>query len=277
MLQIFLRVNKGQLFNNDLCEECFCLGGNKIDCIKRECTECGASQYSQFNENCECICKDCHFGKKLCKSTNRCISVELWCDGIDHCGDDEKDCTVKMTTEKPFPDRYSFSGKLCPSPNCGPGQKPVETEVETLDGCPYYKCLHIQSSAEPTCPTPSCPPGFVPRFFDDSRIKGKLIKGTDNKHTRLRRYAILNDNLDCQRYECIPEESSQTEVPPVDVEKICSYEGKTLTTFDNLILSGDLCHHTLVAIPSVQVSVECEYNKMKFIFLICFCFRSQEM
>ena len=256
-LPFILRVNKGQLFNNDLCEECFCLGENKFDCIKRECNECGTAQYSQFNQNCECICKDCHFGKKLCKSTNRCISVELWCDGIDHCGDDEKDCTIETTTQKQLPDRYSDSGTLCPSPKCGVGEKPVETEVETLDGCPYYKCLHIQSHAEPTCPTPSCPPGFEIRLIDDAKMK--LIREIDNKHTRLRRYAILNKDLDCQRYECIPEESSHTE-GQVEEEKICTYGGKTLTTFDHLIVTGDLCHHTLLAIPTDQISVECEYD-----------------
>ena len=251
------RVEKGQLFNNALCEECFCLGENEVDCIKRECTDCGASQYSLFNENCDCICKDCHAGKKLCKSTNRCISVELWCDGIDHCGDDERDCTKELTTQMSLPDRYSFSGTLCPSPKCQVGEKPVETEVETLDGCPYYKCLHDQSNAEPTCPTPSCPPGFEIRFINDAKMK--IIEGNEDKHIRLRRYAILNGNLDCQRYECIPEESSQTEVQ-VDEEKICTYESKTLTTFDDMIVRGDLCHHTLVLIPTIQISVECEYD-----------------
>ena len=40
--------------------------------------------------------------------------------------------------------RFSFEGALCPQPvnQCGEGLKPVETEVETLDGCPYYKVIY---------------------------------------------------------------------------------------------------------------------------------------
>ena len=46
----------------------------------------------------------------------------------------------KRLTSRQF-SRFSFEGALCPQPvnQCGEGLKPVETEVETLDGCPYYK------------------------------------------------------------------------------------------------------------------------------------------
>ena len=47
--------------------------------------------------------------------------------------------------------RFSFEGALCPQPinQCGEGLKPVETEVETLDGCPYYKVVsHLSGNVD---------------------------------------------------------------------------------------------------------------------------------
>ena len=97
-------------------------------------------------------------------SSGQCLDASLWCDGVEHCAEDELDCPPPTTTTSlpskttPFPERLIFSGKrlirkcfrfsfegaLCPQPvnQCGEGLKPVETEVETLDGCPYYKVIY---------------------------------------------------------------------------------------------------------------------------------------
>ena len=97
-------------------------------------------------------------------SSGQCLDASLWCDGVEHCAEDELDCPPPTTTTSlpskttPFPERwilngirliskyfrFSFEGALCPQPvnQCGEGLKPVETEVETLDGCPYYKVIY---------------------------------------------------------------------------------------------------------------------------------------
>ena len=95
----------------------------------------------------------------------------------------------------------------------------------------------------------------MPRFIVNGAMK--LMKGNENNQIRLKRYAILKENHDCPRYECVPEKSSQKQ--PNFVYKTCSYGGKTLKTFDDMIVTGNLCHHSLAEIPSENILVECEY------------------
>jgi hypothetical protein len=40
----------------------------------------------------------------------------------------------------------------------------------------------------------------------------------------------------------------------------CSYEGRTLTTFGNLTLVHQMCHHTLLEDSSDDLSVQCKYS-----------------
>ena len=259
------RIKQGQLFDNEVCDECFCLGRNYFECVPKECPECEFIQTSQFSHTCECICKECNIGEKLCQSSNICIKEEFWCDGIDHCSDDETDCNTPV--QLPTDQRYSFSGKLCPGPDCSPGEKAVETEVETLDGCPYYKCLNKQSSATPTCPVPICPPGFEPKFQQNKGMKLTLNDQTN----RLKRYAIKEDQLNCPRYECIEMEAETT-----GLYESCIYDGNTLTTFDKMVSQGDLCHHQLF--KSQNFMIECKYNHQILESIIyIFIYRSYEL
>ena len=248
-----LRYNQGQLFENEYCNECFCLGKNNYQCVAKECPECESSQYYQINHNCNCICKNCNHGEKFCPSSKMCLEEKFWCDGIDHCSDDEKDCpvTTTTTTQKPSDQRFSFSGQLCPPPQCNPGLKPVETEVETLDGCPYYKCISQQiTTPPPSCPKPICPPGYVPKLIRKTAMK--LVLNSDSLSNRTKRYAILEDQLNCPEYECIREDSNE-------LFGSCKYEGNTLTTFDEMEMKRDLCHHSLLETILDNFKVECKF------------------
>jgi hypothetical protein len=56
----------------------------------------------------------------------------------------------------------------------------------------------------------------------------------------------------CPQYTCVailPEGRLQ-----------CSYEGRTLTTFGNLTLVHQMCHHTLLEDSSDDLSVQCKYS-----------------
>jgi hypothetical protein len=47
--------------------------------------------------------------------------------------------------------KFFEGGNICSKPVCGPGTSLVETEVETLDGCPYYKCVADRLDSTTTC------------------------------------------------------------------------------------------------------------------------------
>lgn len=63
----------------------------------------------------------------------------------------------------------SYAGLPCPKPGCKLGFKAIPTEIETLDGCPYYKCLAEEDF--PGCVKPDCPEGFLPSKINDRAAK----------------------------------------------------------------------------------------------------------
>ena len=163
---------------------------------------------------------------------------------------------------EPADQRFSFDGKLCPPPRCDPGLTPVETELETLDGCPYYNCMNRYS--RPTCPTPSCPPGFTIEFIVNSAPMRLTQADTqltqDSSIKRPKRQATKYRADDCPRFECIPIEVQEETNVPVAVDKTCTYIGRTMNTFDDLVYKQDLCHHTLMESINDDWRVECEFS-----------------
>ena len=225
-----------------------------MECVPKQCPSCpGSAQFSQMSLNCRCICKECGSDQFLCRTSKVCIALENLCDGVEHCLDDERDCDARTTTPPtlldPSDQRFSFDGSLCPAPQCRPGTTLVETEVETLNGCPYYKCLN--RNTPPTCPTPSCPPGYEVKLVKE-RTPIKLIED-ENVTQRNKRYAIIEEDLDCPRYDCVEIESE-----PED--KQCSYTGNSLTTLDSMEARSDLCHHTLLETGDSDFQIECKCN-----------------
>lgn len=213
---------------------------------------------------------------------------------MEHCAEDELDCpllpqtpstTQQSQTTSLFPERlifstnapiieyfrFSFDGALCPQPvnQCGEGLKPVETEVETLDGCPYYKvdcfftqqgifcstyfphqCLPEESIG--SCPPPACLPGHTVQMVTTSprpsTKSGKLM-------------APDADVDDCPKYHCIPPglvAPEEEDAVGVIVESRCRFQGRSLSTLDGLQLKLDLCHHTLLQSTTGQWSVQCK-------------------
>ena len=240
-------MNQGQIFENSDCAECFCLGGGRLECVPKQCPSCPApAQFSQVSLSCRCFCKECGSDQFLCQTSKVCIPMENVCDGVEHCLDDERDCDAPSPLD-PSDQRFSFDGSLCPAPQCRPGTTPVETEVETLNGCPFYKCLNRNTA--PTCPTPTCPPGYEVKMVKE-RTPFKLTEEENVTH-RDKRYAIIEEELDCPRYDCVEIESE-----PED--RNCSYLGNSLTTLDNMVARSDLCHHTLLQTRDLDFQIECK-------------------
>ena len=240
-------MNQGQIFENSDCAECFCLGGGRLECVPKQCPSCPApAQFSQVSLSCRCFCKECGSDQFLCQTSKVCIPMENVCDGVEHCLDDERDCDAPSPLD-PSDQRFSFDGSLCPAPQCRPGTTPVETEVETLNGCPFYKCLNRNTA--PTCPTPTCPPGYEVKMVKE-RTPFKLTEEENVTH-RDKRYAIIEEELDCPRYDCVEIESE-----PED--RNCSYLGNSLTTLDNMVARSDLCHHTLLQTRDSDFQIECK-------------------
>ena len=91
-LILCFRYDKSQIFENEDCEECMCLGEGQLSCSPKECPPCSGTQHTELSLSCECVCKECAIGERLCSTSNICLAEEKWCDGIEHCIDDEIGC-----------------------------------------------------------------------------------------------------------------------------------------------------------------------------------------
>lgn len=104
---------------HDSCSQCVCRLGGISDCKTPSCPPCapGLHSITSTPPKCECSCKPCENGTRLCQSSNVCLDELLWCNGKTHnnlngplfrnysyagvedCPDDELNC---FTTSKPF-------------------------------------------------------------------------------------------------------------------------------------------------------------------------------
>lgn len=65
------------------------------------------------NELCNCVCKPCPNGTLHCPTSDVCIDEDLWCNGVQDCPDDEKDCLqTKETTVMKIETTTPTAGKL---------------------------------------------------------------------------------------------------------------------------------------------------------------------
>lgn len=52
----------------------------------------------KLSESCECLCTECPTGSRICPTSHTCLDIEKWCDGLEDCPDDERDCTTSSVT-----------------------------------------------------------------------------------------------------------------------------------------------------------------------------------
>lgn len=72
--------------------------GGTANCHEKICEPCKETGFrSIVTELCGCVCKPCPFGTRLCPTSNICINETSWCNGIQDCPDDEKNCSLTTT------------------------------------------------------------------------------------------------------------------------------------------------------------------------------------
>ena len=77
---------------NENCEECSCQKGDISHCKPKVCPPCGDGLHTELTLDCNCMCKTCPPDTKVCPTSQTCLLNKFWCDGIEHCPDDEENC-----------------------------------------------------------------------------------------------------------------------------------------------------------------------------------------
>ena len=88
----YFRVAQNKSVLNDNCDTCTCNPNGETSCIPLICSPCKEGSYTYKTPDCKCVCKQCTPGSKLCKTSQTCILESQWCDGVEHCPDDEINC-----------------------------------------------------------------------------------------------------------------------------------------------------------------------------------------
>lgn len=88
----------GETYQTEDCSDCICKIGGVPDCKPKVCTPCKKGFRRELPNSCSCKCVKCPEDTILCETSGECIAESSWCDGIQDCPDDEKNCLV---TEKP--------------------------------------------------------------------------------------------------------------------------------------------------------------------------------
>ena len=79
---------------NSDCSICVCQLSRIVHCRPKDCPSCpdGLQSISTPGLECGCQCVPCPSGTRLCPTSNVCIQTSLWCNGVEDCPDDERDC-----------------------------------------------------------------------------------------------------------------------------------------------------------------------------------------
>ncbi|XP_071447163.1 hemocytin-like [Hetaerina americana] len=252
----------GTIYKTEDCQQCTCMVGGNPSCHEEKCPKCELGLRSELTPQCGCVCKPCPIGTKICPTSGVCIEEELWCNGIEDCPDDERNCAVPIPTTT-----------VCPETECPAGfhtemksanihfQEMVSRKYGGVKGgvkggikgvakggakgragyagkqssryreepermtttCPEYICT-------PKMPTTTerpvvCPPQKCPKGYELSQVRDGVLGVT------------------CPEFEC--KLVKVIEMPPHS-ESVCKVNGRNFETFDGLEYNYDVCHHILV-------------------------------
>lgn len=88
----------GESYQTEACSDCVCKIGGIPDCKPKICQPCGKGLRRESPQSCSCKCVKCPEETILCPTSGECIPETSWCDGVQDCPDDEKNCLI---TQKP--------------------------------------------------------------------------------------------------------------------------------------------------------------------------------
>ncbi|KDR23192.1 Hemocytin, partial [Zootermopsis nevadensis] len=243
----YISYSVGTLYDSQDCNECICKIGGIGSCKEKICPPCDQGLQRVLTPSCGCICKPCPPSTVLCPTSNICINATSWCDGLEDCPDDERDCTTPTV-----PTTISTSAATIPVPACPPMicpegfkvvlkkdtqlKNPEESSIIFKDRfkgvkggnkggvktvlpkplklskgnlCPDFVCVPIKE-----CTVLKCPPNFMVHIVKEKN----------------------NVKLKCPIYTC---------VPPLPPRASCNITGRTFHTFDGTEFKYDVCNHIL--------------------------------
>ncbi|VVD02631.1 unnamed protein product [Leptidea sinapis] len=180
----------GSMFRGDNCDECICKLGGITDCRPVTQCVCKPDLVPKLSPSCECLCEPCSNGTKICPTSKLCLPTEKWCDGLQDCPDDERDCAVVTETAKTIVVHTEAATKptttlaTTPVTTLATTEKPLECpKVECPPG--YFvkqttKTHSSYSSADTDLPPPR-PRYSYQRFRKGGYAKGGFSKGGFSK------------------------------------------------------------------------------------------------
>nr|CAD7570854.1 unnamed protein product [Timema californicum] len=110
----------GTTFLSEDCHECQCNLRGVVKCDEKPfCGKCDQGLQSVLTPSCGCTCKPCPAETLLCATSNICINASSWCDGVEDCPDDERNCptTSSVTLSTHMPTTYTTG--VTPSSSSG--------------------------------------------------------------------------------------------------------------------------------------------------------------
>ncbi|XP_028169728.1 hemocytin-like [Ostrinia furnacalis] len=145
----------GATFRGENCDECVCKLGGVTDCKPVKECKCAPTLVPKLvpKPSCECFCEPCPPGTRICPTSKLCLALDKWCDGLQDCPDDEKECsTTTITTPKPT--------TLEPT---------IVTTVQPTVSFTAATKTEISTTPKPlVCPVVECPPNYIVRYTTPS-------------------------------------------------------------------------------------------------------------
>jgi hypothetical protein len=250
----YIAYSVGMLYDSQDCKECVCKIGGIPSCKEKICPHCEQHLQRVLTPSCGCICKPCPPGTVLCPTSNICINATSWCDGLEDCPDDERECT---TPSVPSAATTQFTTQItpavtpppmCPPPKCPEGFKvslietdwletPDESSTSLKERFKGVKGGRKRGRNDTTVPKPQkLSNGNICEEFTCVSIKECTIPKCPPNYILHTVNTKNNIKLKCPIYSCVP--------PPLP-HATCNITGRTFHTFDGTEFKHDVCNHIL--------------------------------
>ncbi|XP_022121224.2 hemocytin [Pieris rapae] len=181
----FMSYPVGSAFRGDKCDDCMCKLGGVTDCRPAADCICAPDLVPHLSPACECLCEPCANGTKICPTSKLCLPLEKWCDGLQDCPDDERDCTTRAPVTETV-----ITTVLHTEANTPPTVTTPATTIATTEKpkeCPKVECppgytvLHTSNTRSSYSRSTSDLPPPRPRYSYQRYYRGGFAKGGFSK------------------------------------------------------------------------------------------------
>ncbi|XP_050428341.1 hemocytin-like [Adelges cooleyi] len=149
----------GTVYDLENCQQCMCTIGGVPNCAPKVCSPCPPGEVSTtLSSSCRCECEPCKNGTKLCPTSNVCLDESLWCNGVQDCADDERNCPVTSTTTPPPPPTTTTANI-------------ISTISETEEVKYVVPIIPIKTKKYHFCPEIKCPEGQIAKILNTLPLK----------------------------------------------------------------------------------------------------------